>query len=784
MADEGYVTGDGDAGAPTESRPGRAPSAGRYRILRALEEGGMGEVFLALDTDLSREVIVKKPKKEFADKEIHRRRFLREIRVGALLEHPGIAPVYDIGEDEDGALFGVMRFLPEGSLHRLVRDYHRDHPTAIDEVAFRGLLGHFAAACRAIAYAHAREVYHLDIKPRNVVTGRFGETQVIDWGLAWIKGDGIRQRVGDGSAALSGGASDAPRGSGSGGDPSAPRGFHGTRAYASPEQWEEHWEGIGPAADVYGLGATLHEILAGTPPFDTRAPIPREDVLGGHRHSRPRAWMPPALVAIAAKAMAPAPAARYGSASALADDIDRYLADEPVEAFPDPWQTRAWRWVKRHRTPVAAAVALLLTSAVALGVGYVAVARQRDVALRNLETARGVIRNFCIQIGDDFWASIPQADGQRLMMLEEAVAHYRRLRADHPRDPIICRDAAEAVRRLANLLRLTGRAEDALPLFDEALADLGSLPDDDAVWRDRLETRSDRAVALLAVGGAEGVLPYQQETFAQAEDYRARFPGSSFAPLVLARTHADLARTTSASGRPEAAAALFDGALATYRELLRAPDTVTDILRLATPAAVDASACHRGLGQQEAAAAAAADALEWAARLVALNAADPNHRLLEAMAIRETLLADPRPEPGSIDAAIGSLETIAAEHPEIPSLRFLLAETLLHFAAADLNRGAWGEAGARAARAAGLGHDPPTPQYAAVRASALYFQAAAELGAGDTGAARATLRSGLEECDAAERRGADPQRVAPLRAGIGEMLRQIPAAPPRDAGAE
>ncbi|MFM7077355.1 MAG: hypothetical protein ACKO3G_15025, partial [Planctomycetaceae bacterium] len=457
-------------------------------------------------------------------------------------------------------------------------------------------------------------------------------------------------------------------------------------------------------------------------------------------------------------------------------------SDEPVEAFPDPWQTRVWRWVKRYRTPVAAAVALLLTSAVALGVGYAAVARQRDVALRNLETARGVIRNFCIRIGDDFWVSVPQADGQRMAMLEEAVRHYRQLLADHPGDPVIGQDSAEALRRLANLLRLTGRAEDALPLFDEALAGLAGLPDDDAVWRDRLETRSDRSYALSALADAGEVLAYQRETFALGEAYRARLPGSPFAPLVMARICAVLARTTSASGRPEEAAELFDRALTTYHELLRGPDTGTAILRMAIPAAVDAAAFHRALDRQEAAAAAAAAAMAWAARLVALDAGDPNHRLLEALAIRESLLSGTQADPGAIDAAVGNLEAIAAEHPEIPSLRFVLAETLLHFAAADLNRGAWGQAGSRAARAAGLGHDPPTLDYAAVRASALYFQGAAELGAGDTGAARATLRSGLEECDAAERRGADPQRVAPLRAGIGEMLRQIPAAPPRGAG--
>ena len=783
MSDGKFVFGEGDAGEPTRSRPAPEESRDRYRIIRSLEEGGMGEVFLALDTDLNREVIVKKPRKEFAEKEVFRRRFLREIRVGALLEHPGIAPVYDIGADQDGALFGVMRYFPEGSLHRLIRDYHRDHPQAIDEVAFRTLLGHFASACRAIAYAHSREVYHLDIKPRNVVTGRFGETQVIDWGLAWTKGDGMRDRLVGGSERLSGSGSGAAAAAPAA-DPSEPRGFQGTKSYASPEQWEERWEQIGPASDIYSLGATLHEILAGTAPFDARSPIPREDVLGGHRHSRPKPSMPRALVAIAAKAMAVDPRRRYDSATALADDVDRFLADEPVGAFPDPWQTRLWRWAKRHRTPVAAAAALLLTSALALGVGYVAVARQRDVALRNLQTARSVIRNFCIRIGDDFWASIPQADGQRLGMLEEAVQHYRQLRADHPSDPVIGRDSADAVRRLANLLRLTGRAADALPLFDESLADLAGLPDDDEVWRDRLETRSDRSLALGAVKDTAEVLPYQQETLALAEAYRDRYPRSSFAATLVARTGADLARTIAASGQPEAAAALFDGALATYHELLRGPDDGTVILRLATPAAIDAAVFHRGLDRQEQAAQAAGAAMEWAARLAALDAGDANNRLLEALAIRESLLTGVHADPGATDTAIGSLEAIAAEHAEIPSLRFVLAETLLHFAAADLNRGAWGEAGARAARAAGLGRDPPSIQYVAVRANALYFQGAAEFAAGDSPAARATLELGLRECDAAEARGADRGRLESLRAAIGDMLRQIQGAPPGATGAD
>lgn len=776
---DGDRTADPDPFASTRDVGGASSGSSRYRILRAIDEGGMGEVFLAIDSQLGREVVIKRPKPDrqaeedapdAVSREEQRLRFLRELRVGAILEHPGILPVYDVGEADDGTPFGVMRYLPDGTLHRLVREYHRDHPRTVDEVAFRTLLVHFAAACRALSYAHSRGVVHLDVKPRNIVTGRFGETQVIDWGVAWIAGEVLRQAVEESEGSR---PSAAAQGTAAGSSPGRlPRGFRGTRAYASPEQWNEDWASIGTRSDVYGLGATLHEILAGLAPFDARTPIPREDVLGGHLHREPKPWAPRQLVAIARKAMAVEPRNRYEDATLVADDIDRFLADEPVTACRDPWRTRLRRFVKRHRTAVAVTAVLVTTSAVALGVGYVAVSRQRDVALRNLDTARRVIRDFCVEIGDDFWSAIPQSESRRVAMVERAVTQYRRLRADHPRDAVVLRDSADAARRLANLLRVTGRSEEAIPLFDEALADLDAAPDDDATWLDRIETRCDRALALAAAHGPAASGPFVEETHGLALRYRERFPASPFATLVLARTTTDLARAKDARGEREAAT-LFDAALAAYRDRLGQGDADAANLKLAVTTAVDASRHLRLLGDLAGAARAAADARDWAARLVALDPEDPNHRLLGAMAIRETILAGGDAGGMTIDAAIESLEAIVAEHPEVLTLHRVLAETLLHAATDDLNRGQYAAAISRAERAAAITADQTGLESLEIRAHALYFQGAAQCATGNVAAGKTTLQEAVLVCQRAEELGVDPRGMASLRRDIEQAMESL-----------
>ena len=175
-----WEEGHADALTETVTLGSYTSGGSRYELLERKFSGGMGEVWIARDRELNREVLLKQVLPRLAENARNRGRFLREARTGAILEHPGIVPVYDIGQHPGGQLFQVMRYFRPGSLYKKIAAYHLAHPDALDELAFRTLLGHFATACRAIEFAHTRGILHLDIKPQNIVTGDFGETQIID----------------------------------------------------------------------------------------------------------------------------------------------------------------------------------------------------------------------------------------------------------------------------------------------------------------------------------------------------------------------------------------------------------------------------------------------------------------------------------------------------------------------------------------------------------------------------------------------------------------------------
>ncbi len=478
---------------------GRYSSGGsRYELLERKFSGGVGEVWIAHDRELSRDVLLKQVLPGLAEHPQSRGRFLRETRTGAILEHPGIVPVYDIGQHPGGQLFQVMQYFRPGSLHKKIAAYHLAHPGAIDELAFRTLLGHFATACRAIDFVHTRGILHLDIKPQNIVTGEYGETQIIDWGLSQITDADMLEKIHEESGTFASGSAHGHSGTRDSGGNSAsldamPRGLRGTPAYAAPEQWTGDPDVLSPRTDVYGLGATLFEILAGKAPFNREMPTIGEDVEIGNLHREMKPWAPPALRAICRKAMNVKPGDRYATAAALADDIDRFLADEPVAAWPDPWRVRLWRFVKRHRTAVAAAGMLLATTTVALAIGNVLVARerdakerarkeavaQRDLAERNAAMTRGVIADFIETVADDQWGQIPGTGQLRLDAVKSVVDKVPALLAQQPDNPDLKYDAALIYRRCANLYRVLGldaaTAAEGEKLESEALDKLRAL---------------------------------------------------------------------------------------------------------------------------------------------------------------------------------------------------------------------------------------------------------------------------------------------------------------------
>ena len=295
---------DGDPSSPGRGDGPPSPTAAsRYVRVRPHERGGLGLVSVAVDTELDREVAFKEILPEQADRPQSRARFLLEAAVTARLEHPGIVPIYGQGVTDRGRPFYAMRFVRGESLKRAVERFH-DRAVAGDpsarSLAFRDLLRRFIDVCNTIAYAHDRGVLHRDLKPSNILLGRFGETVVIDWGLAKLVGTGADDLAVD--------EPDGPL------RPIARPAYEtmvgdaiGSPSYMSPEQADGRSDSAGTACDIYGLGATLYTLLSGKPPREGGDVRRLLDAARSGAFPPPRAVnrdVPPALEAVCLKAMA------------------------------------------------------------------------------------------------------------------------------------------------------------------------------------------------------------------------------------------------------------------------------------------------------------------------------------------------------------------------------------------------------------------------------------------------------------------------------------------------
>jgi serine/threonine protein kinase len=382
---------DDEAEATATFTPSSSPhAAARFRVLRFHKQGGLGRIYVARDAELGRDVALKEIRPDRIAAADLRARFVLEAEITGGLEHPGIVPVYSLGTYDDGRPFYAMRFVAGDSLMEAIEAYHSAHPrpdpTAVE---FRKLLGRFVDVCEAIAFAHSKGVLHRDLKPHNVMLGRYGETLLIDWGLA--KATGHREPA-DTDAARE--ATLVPP---SGGSHEPTVGVIGSPAFMSPEQAAGVSGVLGPATDVYGLGAILYTLLTGQPPVTGLTGDEVRDRACRGEITPPRSLnpnLPRSLEAVCLKALALRPEDRYPTARALADDVEHWLADEPVSARRDPLLSRLSRRGRRHRTLVASLVMLLATGLIAVSVGLVLInrerlltAQQRDRAIRAEEKA-------------------------------------------------------------------------------------------------------------------------------------------------------------------------------------------------------------------------------------------------------------------------------------------------------------------------------------------------------------------------------------------------------------
>ena len=357
----------GDVAAPPASANGGRPAVRDqggtghavphvpgYRASGRLGEGGMGVVWRAVQLATKREVALKVMGAAALGSDRARRRFEREVELSARLDHPHVARVFD-GGVAGGACFLAMELVEGVPLDRHIRECRLGREQIVRIVAL---------VCRAVQHAHQRGIIHRDLKPGNILVTADGQPKVLDFGLAKaLEGDGAQLAISfDGEVA-------------------------GTPAYMSPEQAAGDSDRVDMRSDVYTLGVILFHLLSGAFPHKTTGVY--GDVIRRIAAEEPRRLAdvaPPEvadaeLSAVLAKALDPDPDRRYATAGGLADDLERYARGEPLAARPPTLTYLFRKRVRRHRAPLAAAAAVLISLTVVAGYAGWRVRNERDAAV-------------------------------------------------------------------------------------------------------------------------------------------------------------------------------------------------------------------------------------------------------------------------------------------------------------------------------------------------------------------------------------------------------------------
>ncbi|MCR9200245.1 MAG: protein kinase [Planctomycetaceae bacterium] len=495
---------------------------GDFQLVREIGRGGMGIVFEARQESLARTVAIKVlPRQSLLDAAALER-FQREARTAAAMHHSHIVPIFGTGS-ADGAHYLVMQLVDGESLDRLIARHGAmdAHTTAV--------IGRQVAD--ALAYSHASGVLHRDIKPANILIDDDGSAQVTDFGLARNTGD----------------------------DPTMTQALCGSPRYMAPERFR----GVSDArSDVYGLGVTLYELLAGTPAFDQSDPHQLMDAVRTAKTgplSQQQAQVPGDLATIVEKAMSADPADRYPTADALRDDLDRFLADEAILARPATAWQKLVRWCRRNpriATAVSVAAGSLVLATVASTLGWLATAsanrraqaalqqseQTMDLALSSLDSVVDLVSipatagDTGIQSADDpGWNVKPSPSSvkvlQQLQPLYERLAHQSPTRAD------IVGQMIQGTIQLARIERQLGQTDAAIASLQHGAQVLrershraGVSSDDQQLWLARLRNElADACEMQLQFSEADAARAQAIELTQDREDAAARFQ--------LARAH-------------------------------------------------------------------------------------------------------------------------------------------------------------------------------------------------------------------------------------------------------
>jgi serine/threonine-protein kinase len=521
---------------------------GDYVLLEVLGSGGMGIVYRAHHRELNRDVALKQIITGPLASEIDVQRFRNEAQAAASLEHPNIVPVHEVGE-RDGRHYLTMRLMEGGSLAAHLKDYEAD-PRASARL--------LAAVAHAVHHAHQRGILHRDLKPSNILLDRASAPHVTDFGLA--------RRVGEEST-LTG--TDV---------------ILGTPSYMAPEQAAGRAKEITTATDVYGLGAILYALLTARAPFRSdsvqetlhqvqeRAPVPL-------RKLNPS--VPRELEVICQKCLEKEPRRRYGSAEALADDLDRWLEGKPITARRISSAKRLWMWCRRNPV-VAGAISLAASALVAVAVlsflyarhqvrAAERIARERDRAEKNWHTARQAVDDMLTGVAEHWLPYEPRMEAVRKQFLEKARDFYQKSIAEIGTSPSMLEATAKAWSRLGRIHHSLGRPDGAEPalrqavgLFEQLAA---SAPNVEGHQAMRLEGYLNLAGVLKQLGRTDEAEVLLRETLSLANKLADEFPRAAQFRRLLATCSFDLANLLREAQRLTEAEMLYKRTVSLLEQL-------------------------------------------------------------------------------------------------------------------------------------------------------------------------------------------------------------------------
>lgn len=482
----------------------------RYRATKMHARGGLGAVFSARDQELNRVVALKEILPQHSDNPRYQDKFVFEAEVTGSLEHPGIVPVYGLGRYEDNQPYYAMRFIRGHSFRDVIEKFHEENPNPTAGIyftrEFRSLLRRLIETCNAIHFAHEHGVLHRDIKPDNVMLGDFGETLVVDWGLAKLvendEDNGeftkleVRSKVADETQGCA----------------------VGTPMYMSPEQAHGRSNQLDRRTDIYALGAVLFNIVSGNYPIEGKSTI---DIIMNVRDGKTRELSsivpaPNALESVCRKAMEKQPSDRYVTAIELAEDIDRWMNDEVPLAHVghETLSEKAARLIRRYRSwTISGAAALLITTMVAIVAGVlIDGARRNELAAKEateVQRKEAVARYRESRAAMDKWLAYndrelvfyPGLQDFRKRILNEAITDFEKLCSEKNDDEELELERCRTIIRLGDVNQMQNDFAQAIEHYNAAI-DLSKTSPSDLSLADAFQAEHARAMTRIGVANS------------------------------------------------------------------------------------------------------------------------------------------------------------------------------------------------------------------------------------------------------------------------------------------